>query len=41
MDLCKIIGLSQRKFTDYKIKYGESFMDRLGIGHLNIQPYSL
>jgi len=40
-DLCKIIGLSQRKFTDYKIKYGESFMDRLGIGHLNIQPYSL
>lgn len=41
MDLCKIIGLSQRKFTDYKVKYGESFMDRLGIGHLNIQPCSL
>jgi len=39
--LCNITGLSQRKFIDYKIKYGESFMDRLGIGHLNIQPYSL
>mgnify|MGYP000137201981 FL=1 len=40
-ELCSAIGLSQRKFINSKAKYGESFMDKLGIGHLGIQPYVL
>lgn len=40
-ELCSAIGLSQRKFINSKAKYGESFMDKLGIGHLDIQPYVL
>lgn len=40
-ELCETIGLSQRKFINNKAKYGESFTDRMGISHLNIQPYVL
>jgi len=38
-ELCSAIGLSQREFINSKAKYGESFMDRMGISHLDIQPY--
>lgn len=40
-ELCSVINLSQRRFINYKAKYGDTFMDRLGIGHLGIQPYVL
>lgn len=40
-ELCSVINLSQRRFIKYKAKYGDTFMDRLGIGHLDIQPYVL
>lgn len=40
-DLCSAIGVQHRKFINYKADYGESFMYKLGIGHLDIQPYVL
>lgn len=40
-ELCSAIGVQHRKFINYKADYGESFMDKLGIGHLDIQPYVL
>jgi hypothetical protein len=40
-ELCSAIGVQHRKFINNKAKYGESFMDRMGISHLDIQPYIL
>jgi len=40
-DLCSAIGIKHRKFIDYKADYGDTFLDKLGISHLGIQPYVL
>lgn len=43
-DLCSLLSgdrVSPRKFNNYKAKYGEIFLEKLGIYGVNIQPYFL
>jgi len=40
-ELCSVIGIEHRKFSNYKADYGGKFLDKLGISHLGIQPYVL
>lgn len=40
-ELCGAIGIKHRKFVKYKAEYGDDFLSKLKINHLNIQPYVL
>jgi len=40
-ELCDVLGIKHRKFIKYKAEYGDDFLGKLKISHLNIQPYTL